>query len=97
LDLLNHVVCRVATEEEAACVPHELLGCSRREWLGCVAGSEFVESTDVCRNKEMLHLWDTRNLSASCRAVVCECLKRMLEHKLADDLVALIQAALSMK
>ncbi|KAJ2273836.1 hypothetical protein J3F81_002493 [Coemansia sp. RSA 371] len=97
LDLLNHVVCRVATEEEAACVPHELLGCSRREWLGCVAGSEFVESTDVCRNKEMLHLWDTRNLSASCRAVVCECLKRMLKHKLADDLVALIQAALSMK
>ncbi|KAJ2503128.1 hypothetical protein GGH96_000571 [Coemansia sp. RSA 1972] len=91
LDLLNHVVCRVATEQGAGCVPHELLGCSRREWLGCVAGSAFVESTSVCRNKEMQHLWDTRDLSVSCRAVLCECLTRMLKLQLADDLPTKLQ------
>ncbi|KAJ2659407.1 hypothetical protein IW148_004238 [Coemansia sp. RSA 1199] len=92
LDLLNHVVCRVATEG-AGVVPHELLECSRREWLGCVAGSAFVESASVCRNSEMQHLWDTRDLSVSCRAVIHECLNRMLKLKLADDLSALRESA----
>ncbi|KAJ1726958.1 hypothetical protein LPJ61_004849 [Coemansia biformis] len=92
LDMLDHTVCRLATE---ACAPDEgfdralqylpngILGCTRRQWMACVSACDGLdiawESTvDICKNPAMRDVWRGGvDMRASCRAVLRESLSRL--------------------
>ncbi|KAJ2799279.1 Conserved oligomeric Golgi complex subunit [Coemansia guatemalensis] len=96
LDLVDHTVCRVATDKYASDdvararrhMPYFLLGCTRRQWIDCVSAAcgdqnsavENVER-DICKNPSMQLAWNSgQDVCESCRNVLLESLKRLAEN-----------------
>ncbi|KAJ2781469.1 Conserved oligomeric Golgi complex subunit [Coemansia javaensis] len=84
LDLLDHAVCRIATEVRGReRLPFELLGCTQRQWIACVSvatgrGAAGETDVDICYNRSMRSAWgDGVDVRGSCSAVLCESLDKL--------------------
>ncbi|KAI9482130.1 hypothetical protein LPJ55_000290 [Coemansia sp. RSA 990] len=97
VDLLVHIICRVASADEEKYLPWKLLGCQSRHWRECLAAASNDSTATV---ESLFGEWTRGSAHGSCVAVLSESLRLLLanfdEETAASDLRSLLQLGLQM-